>query len=145
MKNWILTHINSIVVSLLAVVAPIQPLFLVTGFLIFADFIFGIYKAKKLGEKITSRKMGHTISKLILYNLAILSVFLLNHYLICTTLPLEKIVGGLIGLTELKSLDESFTMLFGFSFYDKIKKILKRGASTTKDLLDEVEDSSDNK
>lgn len=145
MKSWILTNLNNILLSLIAVISPIKPLFLVTGFLIMADFIFGLYKAKKLGEKITSRKMGNTISKLLLYNIAILSVYLLNHYVIMTTLPLEKIVAGLIGLTELKSLDESFTLLFGFSFYDKIKKILKRGASNTKDLLDDVEDSTDNK
>lgn len=145
MKSWILTNLNNILLSLIAVISPIKPLFLVTGFLIMADFIFGRYRAKKLGEKITSRKMGNTISKLLLYNIAILSVYLLNHYVIMTTLPLEKIVTALIGLTELKSLDESFTLLFGFSFYDKIKKILKRGASNTKDLLDDVEDSTDNK
>jgi hypothetical protein len=145
MKNWILTHLNSIFISLIAVIAPIKPLFLVTGFLIMVDFIFGIYKARKLKEKITSRKMGNTISKLLLYNLAILSVFLLNKYIINTQLPLEKIVAGLIGLTEVKSLDESFKLLFGFSFYDKIIKIMKRGASTTKDLIEEVDDTTENK
>jgi len=145
MRTWITTHINSLIIAILAVFTPILPLLLTTGFLIVADFCFGIYRAYKKGEVITSRKMGNTISKIVLYNLAILSVYFLDHYVINSGLNLEKIVAGLIGLTEIKSLDESFNTLFGFSIWKKRKKLIQRGSSTTKDLLDDVDTKEETK
>lgn len=127
--------ITYLLISCLAILSPIKPLMLVIGFLIMVDFVFALYKAWKLKEKITSRKMGQTIPKIILYNLAIMSVYFLNKYIFDTGLPLEKIMAGLIGLTEVKSIDESFKQLFGYSFYVKLKKAISRGVSNTKDLV----------
>lgn len=129
----ILTYL---LVSCVAILSPIKPLMLTIGFLIMVDFIFAVYKAYKLKEKITSRKMGSTIPKIVLYNLSIMSVYFLNKYIFNTDLPLEKIVAGLIAVVEIKSIDESFKQLFGYSFWAKLKKIINRGTSTTKDLLD---------
>ena len=145
MKQWIISHINTILISLFAVISPVMPLLLTTGFLIMADFCFGIFRAYKTGEVITSRKMGNSISKIFLYNLAILSMYLLNHYIINTELPLEKIVAGLIAITEIRSIDESFNKMFGFSFWDKVKSAIKRGTSTTKDLMEDIEKTANKK
>ena len=142
-KTWITSHLNSLIIAIAAILSPVQSLMLTVGFLIVVDFIFGIYRAYSKKENITSRKMGHTISKVILYNLAILSVYFLDKNIINTGLHLEKIVAGLIAITEIKSLDESFIILFGFSIWDKLKKIIQRGSSTTKDLLDD-KDKKDN-
>lgn len=132
MKDFLIAFI----ISILAVFSPIKPLLLTTGFLIAADFIFGVYKAYRQDPKsITSRKMGHTISKILLYNLAIISVYLIEHFILSDQLPLAKIVSGIICITELKSIDESFKIAFGFSFYDRLIGIIKRGTSQTKDVL----------
>ena len=133
MKTWICNHISSIFISVIAVLSPIQSLFLTVGFLVVADFLFGLYRAYKIKEVITSRKMANTISKLILYNVMILSVYLSNHYIINTGIPVEKIAAGLIGIVELKSLDESFSTIFGFGVYDKMRDALQRGVSDTKE------------
>lgn len=136
MKSWILNHLNAIFVSIVAIITPVQPLMLTVGFLIVVDFIFAIYRAYKTGEAITSRKMGNTIPKIILYNISILSLYLVNKYVINSGLPLEKIAAGLISIVEIKSCDESFKIIYGWSLWDKVKKIISRGKSTTKDLLD---------
>jgi hypothetical protein len=135
MKTWIITHFTSLIVATVAILSPVVPLLLTIGFLIVIDFIFGMYRAHKTGEKITSRKMGNTISKILLYNLMVISVYFLDHYILKTGLNLEKIAASLIGIVELKSLDESFVKLFGWSIYDKIKKAIQRGTSTTKDII----------
>jgi len=119
------------------VISPVAPLLLTIGFLIGMDFIFGIYRAHKTGEVITSRKMGNTISKIVLYNIMVLSVYLLDHYILNTGLGLEKIAASLIGIVELRSLDESFVKIYGWSIYDKINKSIQRGTSTTKDKIEE--------
>jgi phage-related holin len=135
MKTWIISHFNNLIIATVAILSPVVPLLLTIGFLIVIDFIFGIYRAHKTGEVITSRKMGNTISKILLYNLMVLSVYFLDHYILKTGLNLEKIAASLIGIVELKSLDESFVKLFGWSIYEKIKKAIQRGTSTTKDLI----------
>ena len=135
MKTWIITHFSNLIIATVAILSPVVPLLLTIGFLIVIDFIFGMYRAHKTGEKITSRKMGNTISKILLYNLMVISVYFLDHYILKTGLNLEKIAASLIGIVELKSLDESFVKLFGWSIYDKIKKAIQRGTSTTKDII----------
>jgi hypothetical protein len=105
-----------------AILSPIKTLLLTIGFLIAADFIFGIIRAYTKKEIISSRKMSNTIGKILLYNLAIISVYFLDKYLIGSGLHLEKVAAGLIGLTEFKSLDESFKTLFGWSLWDLLKK-----------------------
>lgn len=132
MKSFLLNHINSLFIAIIAILTPVKALLLTIGFLIAVDFIFGIWRAKKCGEKITSRKMSNTVSKMILYNLSIISVYLLNKYIIETGLPLEKIAAGLIGIVEFKSISESLETMTGIDIYSKLKSILGRGNSTTK-------------
>lgn len=135
MKTWLINNLHNLILATIAVISPVKELLLVVGFLIVADFIVGLFRAYRKGEEITSRKMGNTISKILLYNIMILSVYFLDHYLLKTGLKLEKIAASLIAIVECKSLDESFKTLFGWSIFDKLKKIISRGKSTTKDLF----------
>ena len=135
MKNWFSEHLVSLLIVIVGVLSPVIPLVLTVGFLVVADFIFAIYKAYKLKEPITSRKMGNSVSKMVLYTIAILSVFFLEVYVLDKVLPISKIAAGLISVVEIKSLDESFKKLFNWSLWDKMKAILDRGSSSTKDIF----------
>lgn len=132
MKNWIISHFDSIIITLMAFFAPTVPLLLSIGFLVGVDFIFGIYRAWKTNQEITSRKMSKTITKIFLYNMAILSVWVLEKNIIGSEIPITKIVAGMICLVETKSIDETFKLVFGFSIWEKMKKALGRGDSLTK-------------
>lgn len=131
MKNYLL----SLCVSLLAIFTPVVPILLTIGFLIMTDFFVGLYRAYKMKEKITSRKMGNTISKMFLYQLTILSLFLFETYIIGPIIPLTKLGAGLIAVTELKSIDESVEKMTGVGIWKRLVKIIKRGESTTKDFI----------
>lgn len=145
MKTFITAHFNSLLIAIIALLTPIKPLLLTVGFLIAVDFIFGIMRAYKLKEKITSRKASNTISKMVLYTLCVLSVFFLDKYILETTLNLAKIVAGFISLVEIKSILETFEIMTGIKIWDRLIKIVKRGTSETKDLLDEIEDKKEDK
>ena len=145
MKTWIVTHFNSLLIAIIALLTPIKPLLLTVGFLIAVDFIFGLMRAYKLKEKITSRKASNTISKMVLYTLCVLSVFFLDKYILETTLNLAKIVAGFISLVEIKSILETFEIMTNIKIWDRLVKIVKRGTSETKDLLDEIEDKKEDK
>ena len=139
MKTWITTNLHNLLIATIAVISPVKELLLTVGFLIAMDFIFGVYRAYKKKEVINSRKMGNTISKMLLYNIMVLSVYFLDHYILKTGLNLEKIAAGLIGVIEIKSLDENFKILFGWSIWDKLKTAIQRGSSTTKDIIEDIE------
>lgn len=128
MKSWLI-HLW---IGVVAFLSPLIPLGLLVSTLIGVDFVFGIYRAYKNGDEISSRKMGHSISKIFLYNMAVLSVFMLEKIIIGTNLEFTKICVGVIAMVELKSIDESFKLLYGFSIYESIIKNLKRGISETK-------------
>lgn len=126
---------TSFLVSLVAIFSPVVPILLTVGFLITLDFFVGIYRAYKLKEKITSRKMGNTISKMFLYQAMILSIFLLETYIVTDILPLTKIAAALIATVEIKSIDESIEKMTGVGIWKRMVKIIKRGESQTKDFM----------
>jgi hypothetical protein len=57
---------------------------------------------------------------------------MIEKYVLQGDVPYSKIIVGVIAMVELKSIDESFKLLFGYSIYDKIKSQIKRGESQTK-------------
>jgi hypothetical protein len=128
-------YITPLLASLVAVFTPVLPTLLTVGFLIALDFIVGIYRAFKLNEEITSRKMGNTISKMLLYNITILSLWVFEKYILQDAIPITKIGAALISITELKSIDESVEKLTGVGIWKKLVRIVKRGDSETKDFL----------
>ena len=145
MKDFIITFL----VSILTLVTPIKPLIFTVGFVIAIDFLFGVYRAWRLDpNSITSRKMGHTVSKILLYNLAVITVyFVAGIWSQEFGLLAAKATSLLIALTEVKSIDESFQILFGFGFYSKLISFLKRDINDTKGMLQDAEpdDQSDSK
>lgn len=98
---------HALAINLLALIAPIQPVLVATGVLIFADLILGVMAAKKRGEPITSAALRRTISKLFIYNITILSGFLFEKYLMGDLIPAVKLIAGVIGVVELKSILEN--------------------------------------
>lgn len=128
-------YLMSFFVSLVAILSPVVPILLTVGTLITIDFIIGLWRAYKMKEKITSRKMGNTISKMLLYQLMILSLFLLETFILTDILPFTKIAAGLISVVEIKSISESIEKVTGVNVWTKLVKIIKRGESQTKDFI----------
>ena len=125
-------YLSALLLSIVGIFSPIVPLMLTVGFLIATDFFFALWKAYKRKEKITSRKMYNTVPKIFIYNLMIISVFLLEKYIIQSGVPIEKVAATAIGLVETKSICESFYSLTGIDLMDKFKDLFSRGESKTK-------------
>lgn len=117
-------------IAMLAVFAPIQMVIIVTGVLVFADLITGIVAAKKRKEKIDSAGLRRTVTKTAVYLTAICMGFLVEKYMIDEIMPISKIVAGIIGLVELKSLMENLNMIYGSDIFKDI--IYKLGSHNDK-------------
>lgn len=122
MKTWLI----SILLSVLAAISPIVPLFITATLLIISDMVFAIYRAYKNRVPITSRKLSQVLPKLILYNIGILLAFLVEKYVLVDTIPISKLALGVISMVEMKSIDESFQSIFGYSLYSKLLAMIKR-------------------
>ena len=129
---------------LIAFFAPIQGIMLTVGFLILMDTIFGIWKAKKLKEKITSRGLSRIISKMFLYEGAIIGFFLIDKYILGDILfrlfsvefLLTKLVGLVLASVEVFSIDENYRAVNKFGLWHAAKKLLAR----TREVKDELKD-----
>ena len=116
---------GDIVLSCLSILLGVKPIMVTIGILLFFDFLTGVWSSIKNGEEINSKRMGATVTKMILYQMAILSAFLVEKFII-TQLPLTELVAGFLSLIELKSISENVFKITGINFFSSIKNILTR-------------------
>ena len=125
---------------------PIATVLIVVGLFIFADTITGIWKSIKKQQKITSKRLSNVISKMVLYQSAVVLFFVLEKYIlgdmVLHFISVQWFLTKLVALTlvsiELTSINENIYAVTGFSFWNKFKDLLKR----TKEIKDEISDVS---
>jgi hypothetical protein len=116
MKEWL----QASTISLFAVFAPIKAIIITVGFLIVMDCITGIFAAMKRGEKISSAALRRTVTKAFVYQSAVITGFLVEVYLIDKAFPINKVVAGLIGVVEFKSILENLNTIHGENLFKSI-------------------------
>ena len=126
-KTWVL--------ACMSIFLPVRELMLTIGFLVGADMVVGIWKALKTGQKIRSRRMSDTITKMLLYQLAIVSGFLIEKYIITDILPIAKLIGSVIAIIEFKSIVESIESVTGQNLWTKIKEVIGRKSDDIDNLM----------
>jgi hypothetical protein len=99
--------------ALLILFAPIKAALATVMLLTLLDFVFGIRHAVKRKEKITSSGFKRTILKILAYETVIMLGFLVEQNLTGDLVPVVKVLSGLIGLTELKSVIENLQGITG--------------------------------
>lgn len=105
--------IKPLLMALAAVFAPAKALILTSATLLAVDLLTGVWAAKKRGEPITSQGLRRTLTKLAVYESALLLAFIAEQYLIIDILPVSKIVSSFIAITELKSSYENINEIGG--------------------------------
>lgn len=116
MKDWTI----SLALSILAIFAPAKELFIATGILIVADLVTGLMAAHKLKQPVTSAGLRRTVSKFVIYNVAVGCAFLVQKHMMGDLVPVSNIVSSAIGLTELKSILENIDKIRGGSIIREI-------------------------
>ena len=125
MKTTLISLSKYFGVALFSFFAPISYAFTLISVLVVTDTITGIMKAGKSDiEKISSKKAFAIVPKLIFYFLLIIVAHSLQ--VVENQLPFVKFALIGIGWIEIKSIDENFKDLFGFSFIDKVLTAVKQ-------------------
>ena len=138
------SKLSILLLSTLAILAPVKPLVLIAVLAIVLDTCFGIWRSvKKNGwSSIRSRRLSPTISKSLLYSGAIVFIFLLEKFVvsdilghfIAIDLVLTKAFTFFCVITEVKSINESYFSVTGVNVWDKFIGFLKR----SKEQIDEL-------
>jgi hypothetical protein len=137
------SNISILIKILIVFFAPIKGIILLVALATIIDTGFGIWKAKKLKENINSKTFRHGfVPKLISYVVGIMLVytsdFFIINYLTKEIVSVDYIATKLIALTlisiEVKSMDESFEKVKGYSFIKEIVKMIIKAKNVKKHL-----------
>jgi len=133
--------------SILLLFAPIYGLLIAVGAAIILDTFTGIFKSIKLNgfKSIRSRKLSNVVSKMLLYEVCVLFLFLMDKFLlnefIVRSFGIEfmftKICAILLMFIELVSIKENIEDAFKIEIWPMIKKLLSR-AKEFKSDIDEI-------
>ncbi len=143
LQAGILANLNKVFLLFLAFIMPIQGILITIGLSIFADTIIGLWKAKKTGQIITSRKLSQIISKMFLYQSTVILFYAIDFYMLndlmllvfTTPLLLTKVVALTLVSIEVYSMDENFKTVKGKGLFDAFKSLVARA----KDIKDETD------
>lgn len=136
---------HRIMIVIAAFLAPIYGIMVTVGVCILADTVMGVWKAKKLKETITSRKLSQIISKMFLYQATVILIYAVDKFILdgiiqqFFTVPLlaTKMVALTLISIELFSIDENFRAVKKKGFWDYFKELSAR-AKQIKDETDKL-------
>lgn len=143
MRDLVLYYGTIFLKTLFVFFSPINGIILVVALSTIIDTIFGLWRAKKLKEKITSKKVRFgLVPKLVSYVGAVMlvyasDVFIINE-LTLMVVDIQFISSKILALSligiEITSIDESYKKVTGLSFLKKITDIIVRGKDIKKNL-----------
>lgn len=102
--------------------------------LLIIDLITGIWKSLKQGHPITSKKLGDTIKKIIWYNVAIISAYLVQHVIALEAVKLMWFLAVLISVKEFKSIIENIEIITNTKLWDFLIRHITELFPEAKDL-----------
>ena len=142
----LLSSIQKSSLQLLAVVStfflPITGILFLIGFAIVVDTVTGIWKSKKLNIPITSRKLSAIISKLMLYEVAVILFYLIDRFILndiilvffSIPLMLTKILSLVLVSIEVISISENYKAVKGIDLWQAMKLLFARARDIKQDI-----------
>lgn len=108
--------------------SPISHLLLLMFVFVGFDFLTGILKALHKGEKIVSKKLRHSVTKLLTYASLIIVLYMFDLYFAQPLYGITiffKIAMYIVASIEVISINENVTEILGINILDKVKQIFK--------------------
>lgn len=140
-------YLNYIFASLILLFVPIYGLLIAVGSAIILDTFTGIFKSIKLHglASIRSRKLSNIISKMALYEICIVFLFLIDNFVLNEFIKhsfgfdfmFTKICSILLIFVELVSIKENIEESFSIDIWQLLKKTFNR-AKEIKTDIDEI-------
>ena len=125
-------YITQIMAVLLTFISPIAGVLIAVGAFIFLDTIIGVWKAKKIKQKVTSRRLSSVVNKMLVYQLTVITFFILGHFIVNDIVKtfidvdyaMTKLIAVILISIEFFSIDESFKTATGEGLLDRFKHLM---------------------
>lgn len=139
-------YINYLFTSLILLFVPIYGLLIAVGSAIILDTFTGIFKSVKLNgwKSIRSRKLSNIISKMALYEICIIFLYLIDNFVLNEFIKsafgfdfmFTKICAILLIFVELVSIKENIEETFNVDIW----KLLKKSFNRAKEIKSNIND-----
>ena len=139
-------YIQYLIASILLLFAPIHGLLIAVASAIMLDTFTGIFKSIKLNgwKSVRSRKLSNIVSKMLLYEVCVLFLFLMDKFLLNEFVKhafgfdymFTKICAILLMFIELVSIKENIEESFKIDIWKMLKKLLNRAKEIKTDIND---------
>jgi hypothetical protein len=139
-------YIQYLLASILLLFVPIYGLLVAVGTAIVLDTFTGVFKSIKLHgwRSVRSRKLSHIVSKMMLYEICILLLFVMDKFVLNEFVKhafgfefmFTKICAILLMFIELVSVKENIEEAFGIDIWSMLKKALSRAKEINHDIQD---------
>jgi len=142
----LLSSIQKSSFKLLAVIStffmPISGILFLIAFAILVDTITGIWKSRKLKIPITSRRLSAIISKLFLYEVAVILTYMIDKFILndiiltffSVPLMLTKLLALVLLSIEVISTSENYEAVRGINIWSSLKNLLQRSREIKQDI-----------
>ena len=132
--------------QLLAIVSsfflPISGILILIGLSVILDTLTGVWKSRKLGTPITSRKLSSVISKILLYEVTVMLFYLIDYYIlndiILTFFSVELMTTKILALVlvsiEVISINENYKAVKNIDLWESLKNLFARAKEVTQDF-----------
>jgi hypothetical protein len=135
---------GKLIFSIWAFISPIQVVLLAVGMFIISDTVLGIWKAKKIGETISSKRMADVIRKMLVYQLVVITFYCIDYAIIHDIVyeivnihfALTKAVALVLISIEFFSMDESFKAATGKGLLERLTDIVNKYKSIKSNVTD---------
>lgn len=139
-------YIQYLIASVLLLFTPIYGLLIAVGAAIILDTFTGIFKSIKLNgwKSVRSRKLSNIVSKMLLYEVCVLLLFLMDKFLLNEFIKhafgfdfmFTKICAILLMFIELVSIKENIEEAFKIDIWKMLKNLLNRAKEIKTDIND---------
>ena len=142
----LLTKLNNYSMQLLAIVSsfflPISGILILIGVSVILDTLTGVWKSRKLGTPITSRKLSAVISKILLYEVTVMLFYLIDYYIlndiVLTFFSVELLTTKILALVlvsiEVISINENYKAVKNIDLWESLKNLFARAKEVTQDF-----------
>lgn len=137
-------YLNYILSSLVVLFIPIQGILISVGMAIILDTFTGVFKAVKLNgwQSIKSRTLSQIVSKLLLYEVCILLLFVIDKFILNEFIikwlginyMFTKICAILLIFVELVSIKENIEASYNISIWKLLKNLFLRAKEIKEDI-----------
>ena len=129
--NFILANVQKFLIWACTIyLVPTYEMIGVIQFLLTIDFITGIWKAKKSNEVLTSKRMADSITKVILYAVGVIVMYVLQHHIAKDVINVMFLFAALVCTRETKSIIVNIEVITNtkiwFFIKDQIISLVKK-------------------